>query len=81
MAAQTMETAMRDHDNSKALAAFLAKKAEIDAMLDRFKALSDEHFNVSPEEATWGCVWTLSHYAELLKRVIDAAFQEGESAQ
>ena len=27
-----------------ALEAFVARKAEIDAMLDRLKALSDEHF-------------------------------------
>ena len=33
----------------QALAAFVSKKAEIDAMLTRHKALSDDHFNYSPD--------------------------------
>ena len=32
-----------------ALAAFVQKKAEIDAMLTRLQALSDDHFNYSPD--------------------------------
>ena len=41
----------------EALAAFVSKKAEIDAMLTRLQALSDDHFNYSPDDitgATWG---------------------------
>ena len=34
----------------QALAAFVSKKAEIDAMLTRLQALSDDHFNYSPDE-------------------------------
>lgn len=63
-----------------ALEAFIAKKMEIDAMLDRLRALSDDHFDTSPDEINWGHVGTLSHYAELLKRITDAAFKEGEHA-
>ena len=33
----------------EALAAFVSKKAEIDAMLTRLQALSDDHFNYSPD--------------------------------
>jgi hypothetical protein len=29
------------------------KKAEIDAMLARLQALSDEHFGTAPTEVTW----------------------------
>ena len=36
-----------------ALDTFTARKAEIDAMLDRLKALSEEHFGYSPEEINW----------------------------
>lgn len=68
-------------DNSKALDAFIARKAEIDAMLARIQALSDEHFNWTPEEINWGHVGTLTHYSELLKRITDAAFKEGEHAE
>lgn len=58
--------------------AFLAKKAEIDAMLARLQALSDEHFNSHPDEIHWGHVGDLEHYANLLTRITDSAFKEGE---
>ena len=64
-----------------ALDAFIARKAEIDTMLARLTALSDEHFNVSPDEVDWGHVGTLAHYAELLKRITDSAFKEREHAE
>jgi hypothetical protein len=64
----------------EALAAFVSKKAEIDEMLTRLQALSDDHFNYSPDEVDWGHVGTLGYYAELLKRVTDSAFNEGEHA-
>ena len=63
-----------------ALDTFVARKAEIDAMLGRLKTLSDEHFGYSPEEINWGHAGTLAHYAEVLKRITDSAFKEGEHA-
>ena len=65
----------------QALAAFVTKKAEIGAMLTRLQALSDDHFNYSPDEIRWDHVGTLGYYAELLKRVTDSAFKEGEHAE
>ncbi|MFN3727512.1 MAG: hypothetical protein ACK4SZ_14550 [Allosphingosinicella sp.] len=70
----------KSRNTASALDAFVAKKAEIDAMLERIKALSDDHFDTSPDEINWGHVGTISHYAELLKRITDAAFKEGEHA-
>ena len=67
-----------------ALAAFIGKKAEIDEideMLARLQALSDDHFNCAPDEAGWAMVGTLEHYASLLKRITDSAFGEGEHAR
>ena len=64
-----------------ALDAYIARKAEIDTMLARLKALSDDHFNVGSDEINWGHVGTLAHYAELLKRITDSAFKEGEHAE
>ena len=49
-------------------------------MLTRLQALSDEHFGVAPDEVTWGDVGSLEHHAELLKRITDMAFHEGEHA-
>jgi len=71
----------KPRDIRKPLDEFIARKAEIDTMLDRLKALSDGHFNWSPDEIDRGHVGTLAHYAELLKRITDAAFQEGEVAE
>jgi hypothetical protein len=67
--------------NEDALAAFVSKKAEIDAMLTRLQALSDDHFGYAPDEVTWAHVGTLEHYAELLRRITDSAFKEGEHAE
>ena len=60
---------------------FIARKAEIDAMLARLQAFSDNHFDVAPEDVSWGHVGDLGRYAELLKQITDAAFQEGEHAE
>ena len=64
-----------------ALNAFIGKKAEIDEMLTRLQALSDDHFNTHPDEINWGNVGTLEHYASLLKRITNSAFGEGEYAE
>jgi len=61
-----------------ALDAFIAKKTEIDTMLARLAALSEDHFNTTPDAINWADVGTLAHYAELLKRITDSAFKEGE---
>ena len=65
----------------QALAAFVSKKAEIDAMLTRLQALSDDHFGYNPDEITWGHAEGLAQYAELLKRITDQAFNEGEDSE
>lgn len=67
-------------NNDAALAAFVAKKAEIDAMLARLQALSDDHFGADPERLNWGHVGSLEHQASLLKQITDFAFGEGEHA-
>ena len=64
-----------------ALAAFIGKKAEIDTMLARLQALSADHFNTHPDEIHWGHVGNLDYYAELLNRITDSAFKEGEHAE
>ena len=78
MIAKNRKTSTRS--NEHALAAFVQRKAEIDAMLSRLQSHSDEHFNYSPGEITWDHVGTLGYYAELLKRITDMAFSEGEQA-
>jgi hypothetical protein len=49
----------------QSLATFVSKKIEIDTMLVRLQALSDDHFRYSPDEITWAHVGTLEQYTEL----------------
>ena len=76
----TMTTLRAIEPNDTALNAFLAVRAEVDAMLERLKALSDDHFETHPDEINWGHVGTLNHYASLLRQITDSAFKEGEHA-
>ena len=66
--------------NDAALAAFTARKAEIDAALVRIRPASDDHFFASPEDVHWGHVTALADHAALLKRITDAIYAEGEHA-
>ena len=67
--------------NIHATEAFIARKAEIDEMLQRLRTLSDDDFGYAPDEIDWGHVGSLAYYAELLKRITDSAFNEGEHAR
>ncbi|TNF21265.1 MAG: hypothetical protein EP318_07960 [Rhodobacteraceae bacterium] len=51
------EKAQRNRE--AALSAFIGKKTEIDEMLARLQALSDDHFNAHPDEINWADVGTL----------------------
>ena len=75
-----MTTRRANVSNDKVLDAFMTSKFQIDAMLERLKALSDDHFETHPDEINWGQVGTLNHYASLLRQITDSAFKEGEHA-
>ena len=75
------QTTTPRRSQAAALTAFIAKKAAIDTMLARLQALSDDHFDTHPDEVHWGHVGNLDYYAELLKRITDSAFKEGEHAE
>ena len=64
-----------------ALNAFIGKKAEIDEMLARLQALSDDHFNFDPEAVNWGSVGSISSVASDLLKITDFLFGEGEHAE
>jgi hypothetical protein len=70
----------KTRDNRDALATFIARKIEIDTILARLTALSAEHFNRAPNDVSWADVGTLCSYLNGLRRVSDAAFNEGEYA-
>ncbi len=66
--------------NDAALAAFIAKKAEIDAMLARLQAFSEDHLSADPVRVSWSDLGSLEYQANLLKQISDFAFGEGEYA-
>ncbi len=74
-----MTVSTRNNDN--ALATFMAHKAEIDTMLARLQALSDDHFSAGPDDIHWGHVSDLADMAKSLREICDRAFQEGEYAE
>lgn len=65
----------------KAIDAFIATKLEIDDMLARLAAMSDDHFNTHPDEINWADVGTPEHYRAKLREICDSAFHEGEYAE
>ncbi|MCE8531533.1 hypothetical protein KBY26_19970 [Ruegeria pomeroyi] len=75
-----MTTRHETLSNNEVLSAFIAAKAEIDTMLDRLKALSDDHFAFDPEAINWGTVGSLNSVAADLRKITDFLFGEGEHA-
>ena len=49
-----------------ALDLFIARKAEIDRLLARLQASSDEHFGCDPEALNWGDAGSLAYVIEQL---------------
>lgn len=60
-----------------ALEAFVHKKQEIDRLLNQLQHLSEEHFNVSPDQVNWSHVASLSRCADLLREIADFTLGEG----
>ena len=54
-----------------ALAAFMAGKTEIDALLARIAAASVDHFGTNPERVTWGDTGSLGFITERLKEITE----------
>ena len=75
----TIKSIMKDP--TAVAAAFISKKAEIDEMLARLQALSDDHFNFDPEAVNWGSVGSISSVASDLRQITDFLFGEGEHAE
>lgn len=66
--------------NENALAAFIAAKAEIDARLERLRALSADHFEYDPDTINWGAGGSIQSVAADLRKITGFHFGEGEFA-
>ena len=73
-------TKKNTRSNEDALAAFVQKKAEIDAMLTRLQALSDEHFGVPPRRGHLGSCRNPGAPRGASEAHHRQAFNEGEHA-
>ena len=62
------------------LAAFLAKKAEFDALLAELQQASDDHCGADPEAVLWGETAWLHDATAKLKEIADQHFKRGEYA-
>lgn len=56
-------------NNAAAIAEFLAAKAEIDALIAKLAAKSDDHFGANPDKINYGHVGTLQHIAAQLREI------------
>ena len=64
-----------------ALQEFITYKTQFDDLLNRLKILSDNHFDISPEDINWANVGDLNYYIKELQKISDRAFSEGEHAK
>lgn len=76
----TDREARATRNQEKSLAAFLAKKAEFDALLAELQQASEDHFGADPEAVLWGETAWLSDATAKLKDIADAHFRRGEYA-
>jgi hypothetical protein len=76
------ETSMsrREANQQRSLEAFLAKKAEFDALLAELQQASEDHFGADPEAVLWGETAWLHDATARLKDIADAHFRRGEYA-
>lgn len=61
---------MSQDENDRAVSAFISRKAEFDALLEKLATLSADHFGVSPDDVHWGHVGTVADAGLLLRQVL-----------
>jgi hypothetical protein len=67
-------------NQQESLAAFLARKAEFDALLAELQQASDDHFGADPEAVLWGETAWLHDATAKLKEIADQHFKRSEYA-
>ena len=68
----------REAVQQRSFDAFLAKKAEFDALLAELQKTSDDHFGADPEAVLWGEAAWLADATAKLKEIADQHFRRGE---
>ncbi len=70
----------REANQQKSLEAFLAQKAEFDALLAELQQVSDEHFGADSQEVLWCETAWLTDATAKLKDIADQHFRRGDYA-
>lgn len=70
----------RETNQQRSLEAFVAKKAEFDALLAELQEASADHFGADPDGVLWGEAAWLTDATAKLKDIADAYFRRGEYA-
>ncbi len=68
-------------NQQKSLEAFLAKRAEFDALLAELQQASEDHFGADPEAVLWAETAWLADATAKLKQIADAHFRRGDFAE
>jgi len=71
----------REANQQRSLEAFLAKKAEFDALLAELQQASVDHFGADPEAVLWCETAWLADATAKLKDIADQHFRRGEYAR
>lgn len=61
---------MTQNENDRAVSAFICRKAEFDALLEKLAALSEDHSGVVPDDVHWGHVGTVADAVLLLRQAL-----------
>jgi hypothetical protein len=68
-------------NQQRSLEAFLAAKAEFDALIAELQQASADHFGADPEAVLWAEAAWLADATEKLKQIADQHFRRGEYAE
>ena len=68
-------------NQQNSLEAFMAAKAEFDALVAELQAMSGDHFGADPEAVVWGHAEMLKDWNTRLRNITDAYHRRGEYAQ
>jgi hypothetical protein len=68
-------------NQQRSLEAFMAAKAEFDAMVAELQAMSADHFGADPETVVWGHAEMLKDWNTRLRQITDAYHRRGEYAE
>ena len=72
--------ARREANQQQSLEAFLARKAEFDALVAELQQMSAAHFGADPDAVLWCEAADIERRNHLLREITDVYFRRGEFA-